>query len=137
MFLAAFTYENSLLIFQSSFRLESRVSGRGLKNVQKYMAPFNMLNEISYLLVQGEILEVLMTTEERAIQEIITKVSTRVLRLRSGFLENFTKVVLENHVNVANCQKFEEVNVDYLTGNSLILLFRATIQSWQHCKVNS
>ena len=49
------------------------------------MAPFNMLNEISYLLVQGEILEVLMTTEERAIQEIITKVSTRVLRLRSGF----------------------------------------------------
>lgn len=101
------------------------------------MASFNMLNEISYLLVQGEILEVLMTIEERAIQEIITKVSTRVLRLRSGFLENFTKVVSENHVNVANCQKFEEVNVDYLTGNSLILLFRATIQSWQHCKVNS
>ena len=96
-----------------------------------------MLNEIFYLLVQGEILEVLMTIEERAIQEIITKVSTRVLRLRSGFLENFTKVVLENHVNVPNCQKFEEVNVDYLTGNSLILLFRATIQSWQHCKVNS
>ena len=32
------------------------------------MAPFNMLNEISYLLVQSEILEVLMTTEERAIQ---------------------------------------------------------------------
>ena len=100
-----------------------------------------MLNEISYLLVQGEILEVLMTTEERAIQEIyrdiITKVSTRVLRLRSGFLENFTKVVLENHVNVANCQKFEEVDVDYRTGNSLMMLFRATIQSWQHCKVNS
>ena len=102
-----------------------------------------MLNEISYLLVQGEILEVLMTTEERAIQEIITKVSTRVLRLRSGVLENFTKVVLENHVNVANyvnvanCQQFEEVDVDYRTGNSLMMLFRATIQSWQHCKVNS
>ena len=32
------------------------------------MAPFNMLNEISYLLVQGEILEVLMTIEETAIQ---------------------------------------------------------------------
>ena len=38
MFLAAFTYENSLLIFQSSFRLESRVSGRGLKNVQVHGA---------------------------------------------------------------------------------------------------
>ena len=105
MFLAAFTYENLLLIFQSSFRLESRVSGRGLKNVQKYMAPFNMLNEISYLLVQGEILEVLMTTEERAIQEIITKVSTRVLRLRSGFLENFTKVVLETWQTVKNLKR--------------------------------
>lgn len=69
------------------------------------MAPFNMLNEISYLLVQGEILEVLMTTEERAIQEIITKVSTRVLRLRSGFLENFTKVVLETWQTVKNLKR--------------------------------
>ena len=69
------------------------------------MASFNMLNEISYLLVQGEILEVLMTTEERAIQEIITKVSTRVLRLRSGFLENFTKVVLETWQTVKNLKR--------------------------------
>lgn len=69
------------------------------------MASFNMLNEISYLLVQGEILEVLMTIEERAIQEIITKVSTRVLRLRSGFLENFTKVVLETWQTVKNLKR--------------------------------
>ena len=69
------------------------------------MAPFNMLNEIFYLLVQGEILEVLMTIEERAIQEIITKVSTRVLRLRSGFLENFTKVVLETWQTVKNLKR--------------------------------
>ena len=64
-----------------------------------------MLNEIFYLLVQGEILEVLMTIEERAIQEIITKVSTRVLRLRSGFLENFTKVVLETWQTVKNLKR--------------------------------
>ena len=63
-----------------------------------------MLNEISYLLVQGEILEVLMTTEERAIQEIISKVGTRVLRLRSCFLENFTKVVLGPIYTVRLCR---------------------------------
>lgn len=34
------------------------------------MAPFNMLDKISYSLVQGEILEILKTIEEKAIQEI-------------------------------------------------------------------
>ena len=70
------------------------------------MAPFNMLDKISYSLVQGEILEILKTIEEKAIQEITAKVSTRVYRLKSGFLVNFTKVVLENHVTMVNCQKF-------------------------------
>ena len=69
MILAAFTYENLLLIFQSSFRLEIAVSvEEDLKIFKRSWRLSTYKMKSFYLLVQGEILEVLMTIEETAIQ---------------------------------------------------------------------